>query len=362
MKEQLLKELKTISEALQFKDHAAFEFNGEHFPVMNRYAHQHHYLPFDQFGQNKPTGGTGNYHSHENLVNTLAGILYSQCYCLPFSRSGGENLSHQTPSPGEEGKAFVAELSRSNFTREGWDRGWIIYNTNGQGQTFVHKNGEIMNLTPDTYRFTNPGQQALQPNTPVDIKIKKEDTKTQPGFYFVHSENPPQQSAGLVRFYWNVSPQGAAKLVEEITTSFNRAKIPFRFKCLNNPGSYGSRADGCVLYLEKLHFKMACLIIKSFLPRLKPYLQEETPLFARRLYRGLSFAEDPNDGSSFGMHRSNLLARGLVEAFGKTQKNIDDRLAQVERVFNENGIDLDKPYLNPNSHYQYDFPDYSAVN
>jgi hypothetical protein len=196
----------------------------------------------------------------------------------------------------------------------------------------------------------------------VDIQIKKEDKNMQPGFYFVYSENLPEHNACLVRFYWNVPPAGAAKLVQEITKAFNRNKIPFRFKCLSSPAMYDTRADCSVLYIEKRYFKIGCRIIAGFLPALEPYLQEETPLFARRLHRGISFAEDPMDGSSFGMHRSALLARGLVSAHGKNYDNMDDRLAEVERVFLENGIDLGEPYLNPNSHYQYNFPDFSTSN
>lgn len=361
MKTQLLDELKSIAGAIKISDPVSLHFNGEHYPVMNRQAHQHHYLPFDQFGQNKPAPGAGDYYTNENLVNTLSGILYSQCYCFPFAKSSEKSPLKNVLPMDEEGKQFVDELSRSNFTREGWDRGWVVYNTDGKGQAFVKKNGELMHLMPDAYRFTDPQRQALKPNTPVDIKIKKEDKNIQPGFYFVYSENLPEQSAGLIRFYWNVSPAGASKLVQAISTAFNRAKIPFRFKCLSHPGMYESRADGSVLYLEKRHFKIGCLVIKGLLPALRPYLKEETPLFARRLYRGLSFAEDPMDGSSFGMHRSGLLARGLVSAHRKNYDEIDDRLAEVDRVFAENGIDLDKPYLNPNSYYQYDFPDYSTL-
>ena len=359
MNKQQSEELKSIIRCIDITDLESFRFKEELHPVMNRQAHQKHYLPFNQFGQNK-AAGSDDATGIQNLMTTLSGILYGQCYCYPFFKKG-EKMPEPKATVTESSKEFINYLSQYNFTKEGWDRGWVVYNTDGKNHTFVQKNGELKYLIPGDYRFSDPKQQGLKVNTPVDIKIKKEDKDNQYGFYFVYSEAMPEQSSGVIRFYWNVSPEGAVKLVELVSTAFNRSKVPFRFKCLKFPSMYANRSDCSVLYLEKRHFKIACLLIKGFLSQLEPYLQEETPLFAKRLHKGLSFAEDPNDGSSFGMHRSDLMARALVEAHRKNINSLDKKLQEVVRVFKENGIDPAQPWLNPNSHYQYNFTDFSAA-
>lgn len=348
MKEQLLQELKAIAATVNIKNGSTFTFNGEEYALQNQQPYYQNYLPFNRFGENKPFPGSP--HQDHQLINRLAQILYNECYCFPF----GKPKAKQTPTDKPD-EIFIQNLSQANQTRDDWDYGWTIYNTNTQGQAFAQKNGQLMPLVANEYQFAHPSHTTLQPQTPVNIKIKKEDKFLMPGFYFAYSQVFPDHTSGLVRLYWHIQSQGVATLLYHLSFSFNQYKIPYWFKCLNHPQYYQYRTDSAVLYLGQRYFKIANEIIREFQTVVEPYLTEETPLFTRKLAPGIAFAEDPMDGSSFGQQRTQLLAQALVSAHDKKYTTPNDILNEIELVFQNHGIQLNTPYLNPNSHYQYHF-------
>jgi HopA1 effector protein family len=67
----------------------------------------------------------------------------------------------------------------------------------------------------------------------------------------------------------------------------------------------------------------------------------------------LGLAEDPGDGQSFGMHRAALLARAAVRAHELGCTSAPERAAVVSETFDEQGLDVDRPYLNAGSTDHY---------
>jgi len=154
----------------------------------------------------------------------------------------------------------------------------------------------------------------------------------------------------MLRFYWNVTKEGAPRLMGEITGRFNRFRIPFRFKC----GCLGSgypRRDAAVLYVHARYYAISALVVQSVHPIVKPSLNASTPLFTKHLADGLGFAEDP--GGSFGENRMKILAAAMVATPGKP---VEERLAEVRRQFEQRELWPDEPWLNPGSVDRYDFP------
>jgi lantibiotic modifying enzyme len=79
------------------------------------------------------------------------------------------------------------------------------------------------------------------------------------------------------------------------------------------------------------------------------------PAFTRLLAPGLGLAEDPGDGDSFGMHRCRLLADALVTAHEQGAHSVEARVDAVLDRFAREGINPDRPYLNPGSDDRYTF-------
>ena len=72
-------------------------------------------------------------------------------------------------------------------------------------------------------------------------------------------------------------------------------------------------------------------------------------MFTCRLVGGVGMAEDFKAKTSFGMHRCGLVAEGIVQAYLAGEQSIEARVDTIEHVFQANGIDIEKPYLNPKS-------------
>ena len=105
------------------------------------------------------------------------------------------------------------------------------------------------------------------------------------------------------------------------------------------------------MYLHSRYYPIAALVAANIHARLQHCLDAGTPLFTKRMAHGLAFAEDP--GESFGENRSKILAAAMAATAGKAA---DERVAELRRHFEQRGLSLDQPWLNPGSVDRYEFP------
>ena len=66
---------------------------------------------------------------------------------------------------------------------------------------------------------------------------------------------------------------------------------------------------------------------------IKSFLKADTPLFAKRLSSGISLAEDPENGESFGQNRSKILSESFYEIFKKNISTKEDKIKEVQKIF-----------------------------
>jgi HopA1 effector protein family len=157
-----------------------------------------------------------------------------------------------------------------------------------------------------------------------------------------------------VRFYWNIDASGAATLLRELSARFERARVPFQAKVPVVPSGYG-RVDTGVLYLGDEDVAVAIDFVAAAYAALGGAVRPDLPLFALPLAPGLAFAESPPNGDSFGMHRCDLIAEGLVRAFERGASTVDERLAVVRERLTEYGLDVERLAFNPMTRYPYRF-------
>jgi hypothetical protein len=165
----------------------------------------------------------------------------------------------------------------------------------------------------------------------------------------------PYDQIARVRLYWNLTHPGAGPLVGEIEAALERRAIPFQFKCLAAPAAY-TRSDAAVLYLARVHFPLARELVAGVRQRVAAWLRPSTPLFAKPLAPGLAVAEDPGDGSSFGLHRCGLLAEAIMEATRIDRPSADDVGRALEAAFRRRGLSLAAPHLGPGPANGYQLP------
>jgi HopA1 effector protein family len=273
----------------------------------------------------------------------LAVVLYNRCYT--------ESIL-DPPSTETSTEDLTELLAAANRSPASWDEGWTIDQMLDGGRILGRKGGAARAFLPGEYLTHRGFGSGPEAGAKVSIFASAGSSDLQDGFYYAFSGTVSNYDEGerTVRFYWNVSREGAPRLVESITRAFNRFQIPFRFKCLARSSAY-PRRDAAVLYLDARYYPIAALAVESIYAEVQHVLGPGTPLFAKRLAAGLAFAEDP--GGSFGEHRTKILAGAMAATRGMP---LEERIAELGREFEQRGLSLDQPWLNPGSMDCYEFP------
>jgi hypothetical protein len=284
------------------------------------------------------------------LVSTIETQLYRQFYSVGGIHSDSQTFQLSGSQASEQ--QFVQMLSDANHGDDHFDPGWCVLSV-GESSLTIMKDG--IRLTTDAVDC-NSEESIVQGGT-VSLRTSKECLRMTPGFYLAIGSAPGAVRGSahgpLVRIYWNVTPSGAVKLIDELTRLLNSRGIVFRLKALRDPSTY-ERCDAAVLYLSKSDFLSIWGKLTRVYKRVSGYMKQGVPALTKRLAPGLGLAEDPDGSTSFGMHRCELIAEGLMRASEARTKKPRLRLKRVIERFEEEGVDVCRPYLNRNS--QDDYP------
>lgn len=193
----------------------------------------------------------------------------------------------------------------------------------------------------------------------VSIKFPKGWKHFGPGQYCAFSNITWEYVPGdCLRFYFRLDPDAAPALVRRLTSDLNERHLPFRLKVVSNPALYEWCRDGAVLYVRPNDYEEVSKIVRSAYRSLERSFRPEVPAFCKFLEPGLALAEDPyrtRQGrvESFGQNRSRLVAEGLVWGCHQGRKSMGGRFRGIVERFEEEGIDLQQPWLNHGSREEY---------
>lgn len=280
------------------------------------------------------------------LVGALAEHLYSYFYVKGYPAP----MHWEAADAGGRDSALVDRLRRANAGTGTWESGWqAVPSASASGTAYDAET----HLDRDGIRLAVRNKALLTGGAPgpVSLRLPNEFPARSPGHYFALSDTPWTPGTDIVRVYWNCTTRGAVSLMADLTRALNREQVPFRFKVLDEPGSY-HRCDAAVLYVGADDFAR----IRPHLARAQENsaaeLHPASPVFTQPLAPGVSLAEDVDNGRSFGMHRCAALADGMVTAAraGGLHRN---RLATVARHLDQAGISLATPHLRPGSERRY---------
>lgn len=275
------------------------------------------------------------------LTLHLSRLLYQAFYVF------GEPLSDlgevDRPAPRSASSRFCERLVRANAGKGSWRWKAPLLRREADGDGAVRFAG-VDFLVPGTVA------DAAGDDGRVDLDMPGV-LLTSPGYLlFLGDSGPrPRHTERILRFYWNITAEGAPELVAALTEALNTAAVPFEFKVRHTDQPWPRRADPAVLYLSAPHAEAAWPLLEDVRARVGPWLRPAAPALTLRLGRGLAAAEDPGHDTSFGMHRSRLIARGLVAAHRAGHDELPRRVGAVADAFGEAGLSLRAPYLNPDS-------------
>lgn len=276
------------------------------------------------------------YNEQDTPLSVLTRALYAECYVVNPLHTAEPAVN----SSAELIQQFIQQLSAVNRSQETSDAGWTLNAMLSDTTARVSKFGVTRTMK------TDPGFSAVA-GTAVTFRSQREDTGSQPGFYYLHSNALFEYTAPMARVYWNTVPEGALFLVESLSTLLNAYRLPFLFKCLSDPGGY-RRRDGCVLYIGIRYLAQVLPLLKSIHKDLAPLLKNDTPLFTQAWQPGTGICESPPDGNSFGISRMQIVARGLLNAFAAGDGPAT-YLRYIENAFTSAGLDPELPFLEAGS-------------
>jgi HopA1 effector protein family len=280
-----------------------------------------------------------------DALTAMTDILYSVLHC----REPSEPSLLAGFSDWVGARDFALSLSEANQGQGSWESGWLIRGAEN-GSVIAERNGLRFWVRPEDVRAPGP----LTDGVSASVKLPKEFRHMLPGFYFAvgdaeHDGNLPD----AVRVYWHLRPVGAAPLVALITGRLNVAGIPFRLKLVSDPLGY-RRSDPAVLYLPRSSYGKAAPLLAQLYAEVRQFLRSPVSAYVKRMAYGVGLAEDPNDGSSFGQHRSRLLATALASPASAGAASAGDRLDAVVAALEANGFEPAALHLNPGSSDGYE--------
>jgi type III HopA1-like effector protein len=220
------------------------------------------------------------------------------------------------------------------------------------GQVWAEKAGVSRMFAPGEFaNFDAPGS-PVAAGMSIGVYVARESSRVLPGFYVAFSETVSSSDhLDIVRFYWNIDGTGVRVLLRALTRDLNRFQVPFQFKCPIYWQSY-SRRDTAVLYIKKNFYFLVRDLAIGWQEECNPYLRDDVPLFSLPLFPGVSLAEDPGSGESFGMNRCHHLAEAVWNSYTAGLPK-EQYLQAVKQQFQKHGLDFTRPYLNAGSVDQY---------
>jgi hypothetical protein len=249
---------------------------------------------------------------------------------------------------------FYDRLHESNRGEGYFDPGWSVVKQEDDGSLAVKKGGLTLHI--DRERHLPLDQQSV--NVGDTVTIRKPRNLVQNGFYMAvgnqgsDGRGKSEGNSAIARVYFNLSPEGALAVMNDLTRQLNEIAIPFSFKALYNPSEY-ERYDSAVLYFDKTNYEAVRQVLQIIYTENQSHFQREVPLFTKLLAPGLALAEEPDQKfatkESFGTHRCQIVARGLLDAWQNGDDSPERRMESILQNFSLLGIDLKRTYLNAKS-------------
>lgn len=246
--------------------------------------------------------------------------------------------------PSQSRRRLVPALTSANLGEGCFDGGWSYVGRDAD-QYVVERNGLRLWVEPEDLRATTL-RDGLAVGALVEIRWGK-DAFISPGYYMALSNTsltPPRPQL-IDRYYFHVRPETSAALMRRVTRVLNDAGLAFRFKIVDDPADF-ERCDTAVLAVQRRDRESARPLVVGIHRATIDDLNDETPALTHRLGHGFAFAEDPDNHLSFGAHRCELIAEGIVDAFDHDPL-IDSgrRLDFVRKRFVYAGVSFEEPYL-----------------
>ncbi|AFY91795.1 T3SS effector HopA1 family protein [Chamaesiphon minutus] len=213
---------------------------------------------------------------------------------------------------------FYRRLQQSNTSRGYFDINWRVVAETDDGELIISKDG--LNLHVDRQHHLPPNfhNATIDDTIPIYLPHSLVGVNT---YIMVGNAGSPQQrdlqaddDPLSVKVYFNFTPDAAVAIAQQLTSQLNQLGIAFEFAVLHDPAFF-YRYDAATLWLSQANYLKAQPYLINIYQAHQSEFSPQVPLFTKQLAPGLAIAEVPlTTTDSFGRHRCELVARGLVSA------------------------------------------------
>jgi hypothetical protein len=245
---------------------------------------------------------------------------------------------------------FLNKLRKANKSTGYYMPGWLVlYRLDGR--YIVSKNG--IKIFVDPIKHFERNYLSVKIGDTVAIKFPNERIFSSRGYYVaIGNKGIPSNNQQLVRLYLHLKPFYAVYMLSVLTRQFSHVKpIPFIYKTLLDPQDY-KRRDSAVMYFNKNDFFCVMSFIEKFRAMQPSLFLRGTPLFTKRLFEGVSIAEEPlrkKGKESFGQHRCRIISEGIFKAYRNNIHNKHEMLNLIISLFYKWKVNIECPFLNTRS-------------
>ncbi|WP_373527203.1 T3SS effector HopA1 family protein [Nostoc sp.] len=249
---------------------------------------------------------------------------------------------------------FYEQLESNNIGKGWFHPDYRVLREEADGSLAVQYDGVIIHIQRN-HHLPLTNQSAMVGDL---VSIWSPSSYLQQDFYLVMGDasgdfgHPANFSNQAVLVYFNFSHEAAIAAMKCVTTRLNAMNVPFTFKVLYNPLKY-KRYDSGILRFDNVEYKLVWEVLKTIYTENKSHFQPQTPLFTKVLAPGIGLAEHPDRQfryqESFGINRCQIVANALLEAHTNGDESPESRMKYILKYLDKFRIDIEHPYLNPNS-------------
>lgn len=245
---------------------------------------------------------------------------------------------------------FCEQLRQNNQSQGWWNPSFRILRQEPDGSLAVEKKGVTTYIQRDKYLCLE--EQSAAVGDFVSVYTPPDRVLDQFLMAFGNLASFYENSPAFI--YFNFSTEAAVAVMRFLTKRLNEIQVPFCFNVLHNPCNYGRYDSGC-LRIDQDSYAVVRPVLKTVYAENALHFQTQVPIFTKMLAPGLALAENPEPEyefyfrEEFGMNRCQIVANALIEAHKNGDESSEARIKYILQHFDRVGIDLERPYLNPNS-------------
>jgi hypothetical protein len=241
--------------------------------------------------------------------------------------------------------SFCTELQNNNTGTGWWNPSYHVIRANTNGEMMVKKKGITICVSINDCDNSSAIEGDL-------VSIKTPSSNIIPEYYMAYGNSVCSFDINATLIFFNLDCRGAITLTRELTSGLNKSMIPFVLHVLHSPAKY-RRYNSCFLRINKIDFFNVRNLVQEICEKFTLNLVDKIPAFTKKIYCGISIAEAPLGQlffpEGFGYTRCEIVAKALYYCHKSGQNSTKSKLNCIHQFFKDNKVDINYPYLNPES-------------